>query len=70
MGCLKAGAVIHPIAMCYEEPDLIHAMNKADTKIYFGTAWFRGKDYEARLLAVMDRVAGLSMRYSWTVLAR
>lgn len=34
-------------------------MNKADTKIYFGTAWFRGKDYEARLLAVMDRVAGL-----------
>lgn len=59
MGCLKAGAVMHPIAMCYEEPDLIHAMNKADTKIYFGTAWFRGKDYEARLLAVMDRVAGL-----------
>ena len=50
---------MHPIAMCYEEPDLIHAMNKADTKIYFGTAWFRGKDYEARLLAVMDRVAGL-----------
>ena len=58
-GCMKAGAVMHPIAMCYEEPDLIHAMNKADTKIFFGTAWFRGKDYEARFQSVREEIRTL-----------
>lgn len=59
LGCMKAGAVMHPIAMCYEEPDLIHALNKSGAVAYIGTAWFRGKDYEARVVSVMDRIPAL-----------
>lgn len=56
---IKVGAVLHPIAMCYEEEDLIHAMNQTMAKVYFGPTWFHKSDYEARILAVKDWIPTL-----------
>lgn len=57
--CLKAGAIIHPIAMCYEEEELIHAMNQTEPKVYFGPTWFHKSDYEARIEAVKNQIPSL-----------
>lgn len=59
IACLKAGAVIHPIAMCYEEEDLVHALNLTRPKVYFGPTWFHKTDYESRIEAAMERILSL-----------
>ena len=35
IACFKAGAVAHPIAMSYEEKELIRSMNTTESKVYF-----------------------------------
>lgn len=52
IACMKAGAIIHPIAMCYEEGDLIRALNQTKSKAYFAPTWFHKTDYEERILSV------------------
>lgn len=59
IACLKAGAVIHPIAMSYEEKELIRSMNTTESKVYFGPVFFYKTDYESRILAVKDQIPSL-----------
>ncbi|MCB7317985.1 medium-chain fatty-acid--CoA ligase [Lacrimispora sp. 210928-DFI.3.58] len=59
IACLKAGAVVHPIAMCYEEKELIRSMRITESKAYFGPTFFHKTDYESRILAVMDQIPSL-----------
>ena len=33
IACFKAGAVAHPIAMCYERKDLVRSMNLTESKV-------------------------------------
>ncbi len=40
IACLKARAVIHPIAMSYEEKELVRSMNTTESKVYFGPTFF------------------------------
>lgn len=60
IACLKAGAVLHPIAMCYEEEELVYAMNQTKPKVYLGPTWFHKSDYEARIESVRDRIPSLA----------
>lgn len=53
------GAVIHPIAMSYEEKELIRSMNTTESKAYFGPTFFYKTDYEKRILAVISQVPSL-----------
>lgn len=59
IACFKAGAVAHPIAMSYEEKELIRSMNLTESKVYFGPGFFHKTDYENRILAVKDKIPGL-----------
>lgn len=59
IACLKVGAVIHPIAMSYEERELARSMNTTESKVYFGPTFFYKTDYEKRILGVMDQIPSL-----------
>lgn len=59
VACLKAGAVMHPIAMCYEEEELIHIMNQTRPKVHFVPTWFHKSDYENRIEQIKGRVPSL-----------
>ncbi len=59
IACFKVGAVIHPIAMSYEEKELIRSMNTTESKVYFAPTFFYKTDYEQRILAVMDQIPSL-----------
>lgn len=59
IACFKVGAVIHPIAMSYEEKELIRSMNTTESKAYFGPTFFYKTDYEKRILAVVSQVPSL-----------
>lgn len=52
IACFKVGAVCHPIAMSYEEKELVRSMNTTESKIYFGPTYFYKTNYEERILAV------------------
>lgn len=56
IACYKAGAVAHPIAMSYEEKELIRSMTATESKAYFGPTFFYKTDYESRILAVKDKL--------------
>lgn len=51
IACFKAGAVAHPIAMSYEEKELVRSMNITESKVYFGPTYFYKTDYEQRILS-------------------
>lgn len=59
IACLKAGALLHPMAMCYEEEDMVHAMNQTGAKVYFGPTWFHKTSYETRIKAAKPSIPTL-----------
>ena len=59
IACFKAGAVAHPIAMCYERKDLVRSMNLTESKVYFGSTFFHKTDYEAMSLSASEELPGL-----------
>lgn len=59
IACYKVGAVAHPIALSYEEKELIRSMNLTEAKAYFGPTFFYKTDYEKRILAVKDEIPTL-----------
>ena len=59
IACFRLGAVIHPIAMSYEEKELIRSMNTTETKAYIGPTFFYKTDYESRIMAVKDQIPTL-----------
>lgn len=56
IACYKIGAVAHPIAMSYEEKELIRSMNLTETKVYFGPTFFYKTDYEQRIVRVKNEI--------------
>lgn len=59
IACFKAGAAAHPIAMSYEEKELVHSINLTESKAYFGPTFFYKTDYEKQILSVKDQIPGL-----------
>jgi len=59
IACYKAGCVAHPIAMTYQEDDLIRSINATEGKVYFGTTLFRKTNYEKQILAVKNKIPSL-----------
>lgn len=59
IACFKVGAVAHPVAMCYEEKELIRALEATESKCYFGPTFFHKTDYERRILPVKEKLPGL-----------
>ena len=59
IACFKVGAVAHPVAMCYEEKELIRALEATESKCYFGPTFFHKTDYERRILSVKEKLPRL-----------
>lgn len=59
IACYKVGAVAHPIAMAYEEKEMIWSMQLTNSKAYFGPTHFYKTNYEKRILAVKDEIPTL-----------
>lgn len=59
IACYKVGAVAHPIAMSYEEKELIRSINVTESKCYFGPTFFHKTDYEKRILSIRDELPNL-----------
>lgn len=60
IACFKTGAVAHPIAMSYEEKDLVRSMNLTESKVYISPTFFYKTCYEDRILAVRDQIPSLN----------
>lgn len=59
IACYKVGAVMNPIAITYEEEELVWSMNLTESAAYVGTTYFYKTDYETRILAVKDKIPSL-----------
>lgn len=59
IACYKVGAVAHPIAMSYEEKELVRSLNVTESRCYFGPTFFHKTNYEERILAVRGQVPRL-----------
>lgn len=59
IACFKLGAVAHPIAMSYEEKELIRSMTLTESRAYIGPTFFYKTDYESRIVAVEDKLPAL-----------
>lgn len=59
IACLKAGAVIHPIAMSYEGKELVRSMNTTKSVVYLCPTYFYKTDYEKQILKVQDQIPSL-----------
>ncbi|PKM60473.1 MAG: cyclohexanecarboxylate-CoA ligase [Firmicutes bacterium HGW-Firmicutes-4] len=46
IACLKVGAVINPIGMCYRGKELEYLLNLSQTKIFFCPTWHHKTNYE------------------------
>ncbi len=52
VACLKVGAVMHPIAVNFNEKDLEANLNKVGSSIYIGPTRYHAKDYERQFHAI------------------
>lgn len=55
IACYKVGAVAHPVAMSYEEKELVRSLCVTESRCYFGPTFFHKTDYEERILAVRSQ---------------
>lgn len=60
IACYKVGAVVHPIAMSYEEKELVRSMNTTESKVYFCPTFFYKTNYEQRILSVAEQIPSLN----------
>ena len=59
IACFKAGAAAHPIAMSYEEKELVRCLNLTQSKAYFAPTFFHKTDYEAMILSALPHINNL-----------
>ena len=59
IACFKAGAAAHPIAMSYEEKELVRCLNLTQSKAYFAPTWFHKTDYEEMIQSALPHINSL-----------
>ncbi|MGC6175816.1 medium-chain fatty-acid--CoA ligase [Lacrimispora sp. 38-1] len=59
IACFKAGAAAHPIAMSYEEKELVRCLNLTQSKAYFAPTFFHKTDYEEMILSALPHINSL-----------
>lgn len=53
VACFKVGAVINPISVTHEGKDLHYFLELHKPKLFVCPTWFRGRDFEAQITAVL-----------------
>lgn len=59
IACFKVGAIAHPVAMSYEEKELIRSMNLTGASVFFCPTYFYKTDYEQRILEAKSEIPSL-----------
>ncbi|MBE7720288.1 MAG: cyclohexanecarboxylate-CoA ligase, partial [Lacrimispora celerecrescens] len=59
IACFKAGAAAHPIAMSYEEKELVRCLNLTQAKAYFAPTCFHKTDYEEMIQSALPHINSL-----------
>jgi acyl-CoA synthetase len=59
IACFKVGAVINPIAICYDGEEIARLMNRSGSRIYICPTWHHDTDYEEQILSVKERIESL-----------
>ena len=59
IACFKAGAAAHPIAMSYEEMELVRCLNLTESKAYFAPTYFHKTDYEEMIQSALPHINSL-----------
>ncbi|WP_373482168.1 medium-chain fatty-acid--CoA ligase [Acetobacterium sp.] len=59
IACLKVGAVINPIGMCYRGKELEYLLNLSRTKVFFCPTWHHKTNYEILIERAIKSLANL-----------
>nr|WP_320023914.1 medium-chain fatty-acid--CoA ligase [uncultured Acetobacterium sp.] len=59
MACLKIGAIINPIGMCYTGKELEYLLNYANSKVFLCPTWYHKTNYEAIIQGAIEQLGGL-----------
>ena len=59
IACFKVGAAAHPIAMSYEEKELVRCLNLTQAKAYFAPTCFHKTDYEEMIQSALPHINSL-----------
>lgn len=60
IACMKVGAVINPIGMCYSGEELENILKSIGSKLYICPTWYHKTDYEEVILSIKNRVKYLN----------
>lgn len=60
IACLKAGAVLAPLGMCFMDEELTGLLNLLGSKLHFSPVWHRDTDRAAMLASLRGSVPGLN----------
>ena len=59
IACIKVGAIMNPIGMCYKSNELIYLLNLSKTKIFICPSFFHKTNYEESILSVKEKITNL-----------
>lgn len=59
MACLKIGAIINPIGMCYTGKELEYLLNLSKSKVFFCPTWYHKTNYEGIMQSAIARLSSL-----------
>lgn len=59
IACLKVGAVVNPVGMCYRGKELENLLNLSQTKIFFCPTWHHKTNYEAMIQSAIKNLGSL-----------
>jgi acyl-CoA synthetase len=59
VACMKIGAVINPIGICYDGEEITYILNLTGSKIFLCPTWYHKTDYEELILSVRKHIKNL-----------
>lgn len=59
IACMKVGAVINPIAICYNAEEVQNLLNMTGCKIFLCPTWYHKTDYEELILSIRNNIKSL-----------
>lgn len=60
VACMKVGAVINPIGMCYDEKEVVYLLNLTESKIFICPTLYHKTDYEKSIISAKKYIKSLS----------
>ncbi|MCM8710931.1 medium-chain fatty-acid--CoA ligase [Clostridium sp. SYSU_GA19001] len=59
IACMKVGAIINPIGMCYREEEISYLLNLIGSKIFLCPTFYHKTDYEELIMSIRAKIKNL-----------